>query len=69
MALCHVNNIPQCSRPVLDLSAIRSIRDVDDFEALINDARRERNRAGMPKLRRSSSFARQRRHVRTYNDK
>ncbi|KYN10799.1 hypothetical protein ALC57_16999 [Trachymyrmex cornetzi] len=46
MALCHVNNVPQCSRPALDLSAIRGIRDcdVDDFEALINDARRERDR-------------------------
>lgn len=42
MALCHVNNVPQCSYPALDLSAIRGIRgrDVDDFEALINDARR-----------------------------
>ena len=46
MALCHVNNVPQCSRPALDLSVIRGIRDrdVDDFEALINDARRERDR-------------------------
>lgn len=47
MALCHVNNVPRCSPPALDLSAIHGIRDrdVDDFEALINDARRrERDR-------------------------